>query len=166
MYSCIPPCHNNPSFQPAIVHKFGRRSIWKKLPSAETEFLLLQAAHDIFLEAKVRKLKHCVTLMIYQSFCKLANFSSKGYHNGKRADVIYYIKKGFKHTAILQPNQTKPKFDQVFFIYKYNHCDVRRVCVMWKRLRVLRKGCMIFWTVVDLVKIVNAWFCSAFLHNG
>ena len=89
--------------------------------------------------------------MIYQSFCKLANFSSKGYHNGKRANIIYYIwKKHFKHKAILQPNQTKPKFDQVFFFYKYNHCDVRRVCVMWNRLRVLRKGGMIFLTVADL----------------
>ena len=122
------------------------------MPSAETEFLLLQAAHDIVLEAKVRKLKHCVTLMIYQSFCKLANFSSKGYDNGKRAYIIYYIyQKHFKHRAILQPNQRKPKFDQVFFIYiqvqslrwEEGLCDVKQVASLEERWQD-------FLTVADL----------------
>ena len=35
-------------------------------------------------------------------------------------------------------------------------CNVRSDCVRWKRLRGLRRGCVIF-RIVDLVKAVNAW---------
>ena len=56
-----------------------------------------------------------------------------------------------------KPNQSKvwPRF-----LHLYNHCDVRSVCEMWKRLRVFRRVGLIFQIVV-LVKAVNVLVCSA-----